>query len=292
MSTAYGPVLPRRRIATEVKALREKAHLRLDEVARETDVSTSTLSRIENAQGSPNALTIRALVDFYDLGGTELGTRLIKWARDGRQQGWWSNFSEAATEHTNLYVAYEGEAAVVKLYAIPFVPVLLHTDAYSEALARAFHPQYTDDQIKQIVRFRQKRQATLTHREDQAPLELKAILHPTCLTQLVGSPAVMRDQLRALMRTAQELLETVDLRILRESAPAHPAMVCAWSHFEYSYAIDDDVVHAETHVGLRNIEAQDQVKESARHFSELTQLSRNQEDSVACIQEVLDARYA
>lgn len=293
MSTIQGPTLPRRRIARELKELRETADLRLEEVARETDVSTSTLSRLENAHGSANALTIRALVDFYNLADTERGKRLVRWAKDGRKQGWWQNFPDAATtDNLSLYVAYESQAAVAKLYMIPFMPVLLQAPEYSRVITEAFHPTYSKDQIERLVGFQQRRQQILRRRDDQPPLKLRAILHESCFRQLVGARDVMRTQLQHLLDVAATC-KNVRLQVLPQDAPPHTAMRCVWSHFEYPDELDGDVTIIEPHVGvLTPLEEPGEVKKTARYFAELSHMSLNPSESVDFIQGVVERQFS
>lgn len=292
MSTIQGPTLPRRRIARELKELRETADLRLEEVARETAVSTSTLSRLENAHGAANALTIRALVDFYKIADTERGRRLVRWAKDGRKPGWWQNFPDAATDNSSLYVAYESQAAVVKVYVIPFMPVLLQAPEYSRVITEAFHPTYSKDQIERLVGFQQRRQQILSRRDNQPPLKLRAILHESCFRQIVGSKEVMRTQLQHLLDVTATY-KNVRLQVLPQGAPPHRAMRSVWSHFEYSDELDGDVTIIEPQVGvLTPLEEPSETKQTAQYFAELSHMSLNPSESVDFIQRVVERQFS
>ena len=289
--TAPGPVIPRRRIAKELRTLREQAHLRLDEVARKTEVSTSTLSRLENAQGTANALTIRALVDFYKIAGTELGKNLIGWARDGRKPGWWQGYPGAAVETNPSYVAYEAQASTIRLYLIPFIATLFQTHEYAEALAMHLNPESSKTEISDLVDFRQRRQQNLRNRDNQSPLEVHAILHYSCMTQMVGSPAIMRTQLNELLSIANELKDTVTIQILPQSARPHRATTCMWSHFHYAPDLDG-VVFIETHMGLIPHEDQDQVDRAKQDFEELAKISLSPRNTLKFIKESRDTYYS
>ena len=63
MPSPQGPLLPRRRLGAELRRLR--GDRTLDEVAAETLISTSKLSRLENGQGVPQLRDIRDLINFY-----------------------------------------------------------------------------------------------------------------------------------------------------------------------------------------------------------------------------------
>jgi len=284
-STAPGPVIPRRRIARELRLLREKRHLRLDEVARKTDVSTSTLSRLENAQGTANVLTIKALIKFYNVAGTDLGRNLVEWARDGRRPGWWQGDPGAAIENNPSYVAYEAQATLARLYVIPYIPTLFQTREYGEKFIAAT-TEYVGADLQNLLLFRQRRQSNLVKRTNQAPLKVHAILHESCLTQMVGSPEVMHDQLAELLRIGHDLGEHVTIQVLPQTSPPHRATTCAWSHFEYAPDLDG-VLFTETHVGLMAYEDKDLAAAAVDDFTQLAELSRTPDDSLEMIREAM-----
>ena len=285
-----GPVVPRRLIARELRSLRERRGLRLDQVAEESDVSTSTLSRLENAQGTANPLTIKALVNFYKIADTELGRNLINWARDGRKPGWWQSFRGAARETNPSYVAYESQAAEARMFLIPFLPTLFQTYDYAMELATRLNPDRTPDDIQGMVDFRQERKKMLYSRDGQEPLRVRAILHEACLSQVVGSDEIMRAQLHELLDIVGKLPDTVSIRILERTAPPQRAMQCPWVQFTYP----DDVGSAsflDTHVELKLYEAADQMQRVAEDFAELTAMSLDHDKSISFIEKVLATYY-
>jgi len=248
---------------------------------------------LENAQGSANTLTIRALVDFYKLEGTELGKRLLRWAKDGRKQGWWQQYPDAAIENTSLYVAYESQAAVAKLFVIPFLPVLLQTAEYSQALAKAWHPQYSDEEVERLVEFRRRRQQILDATEDRPALDLRVIMHETCLLQIVDSPQVMHSQLQKLLDVMDDTNKKVTLQVLPLSSRPHTASRCVWSHFEYEDELDGDITLIETHVGfITPLEGSEEVRRSAEQFEELSKLAMPEAESADLIRTTMKERYS
>ena len=289
----HGPTLPRRRIARELKKLREDRGLSLEDVARGTDVSTSTLSRLENAQGSANTLTMRALVAFYKLDNTEPGWRLLRWAKDGRKQGWWQRYPDAAVENTSLYVAYESQASTAKLYSIPFMPILLQTAEYSRALAKAFHPQYGEDEVERLVDFRRQRQRVLEASSDKSALDLRVILHESCLLQVVDSYEVMHDQLQHILDTMADTEKKVTVQVLSLNSQPHTASRCVWAHFEYEDELDPDITLLETHIGfIMPLEEPDEVRKSAEQFEELSALALTPTESTELIEQLMKLRYS
>ena len=92
----------------------------------------------------------------------------------------------------------EGEATVERLYTLPFVPALLATDAYAEAIYRDMERR-REAQIGPHMEIRRHRKAALKWRDGLEPLKLVAVTHERSLRQIVGSPTILRDQLDELV---------------------------------------------------------------------------------------------
>jgi transcriptional regulator with XRE-family HTH domain len=131
--TSQSPLLPRRRLGAELKKLREKARLRLDDVATQLMISSSKLSRLENGQGIPQQRDVRDLINFYKVAGTPLAERLMRWTREGRRQGWWKDYPDVVDELLDAYLAMESEASVMRSFAPTVLPGLLQTETYARA---------------------------------------------------------------------------------------------------------------------------------------------------------------
>jgi hypothetical protein len=87
-----GPLAPRRAIGTALRQLREEADKNLQDVASDTLISRSKLSRLENAQGRPLLRDIRDLIRYYGIEGTPQASRLLRWIKDAQRPGWWTDF--------------------------------------------------------------------------------------------------------------------------------------------------------------------------------------------------------
>lgn len=300
MSSTSGPTLPKRRIARELKLLREDRGVGLEEVARRTEVSTSTLSRLENAQGAANPLTMKALVHYYKLENTERGERLVRWAKDGRKQGWWTSFGDTATwDNASTYAAYEAQASRAHVYVFPFMPVLLHTEGYTRALAAAWNPAYTEAELDQLVKFRRRRQEVLTKRPTQDPLKLETIMHEACLTQQVGDTKTMREQLTKLIDVIEDSTSNVTLQVLRQDSRPHHATRYVWAHFSYedeaTGEVDQksNVTLLENHVGdFTLLERPEDVQRSAKEFEELSDRALSPAASAELIGKVIATKFS
>lgn len=246
-----GPLGPRRGIANALKKLREDSGKHLNEVAEDLMISTSKLSRLENAQGKPLPRDIRDLIAYYGIEGTPLAGRLQRWVTAAQRRGWWTNYDEVAGG-LDAHLAYEAEAAVERAYTIPFVPALLQTEDYARAIFRDMEHR-PDDEVSALVNVRKRRQEVLAYRDGLDPLQLIVVTHESALRQAVGSPEVLRDQLDALIE--RSMAPNVSFRVLPFTASPVLTMTCMYAYFEYRDADnqEQDVVHIETHAGFVSI---------------------------------------
>ena len=268
-----GPIVPRRRLAEELKSLRATDGRSLEEVARELLISTSKLSRLENAQGSPQPRDVRDLIRIYQVDDRR-AERMMRWVSAARKQGWWSDYeftSQGFAADLDVHVAYESEASVARVYTIPFFPSLLQTTEYSAALYRSLEPWRSPDEIEQLVELREGRRHLLTDREGQPPLYLNAVCHETAFHQVVGDAGILRRQIAALDSALDA--SNVEFRIFPFSASPPFSSTCMWTYFEFGDALDRDVVHIETHAGYRLQEEVESLAQYRRYFDELVRRS-------------------
>ena len=251
-----GPLGPRRAIAANLKRLREESGQSLNHVASALLISTSKLSRLENAQGKPNLRDIRDLISHYNIRGTSLARSLERWVRAAQEPGWWTDFDDDVTETIDAHLAYETDATVARTYTIPFVPALLQLPEYAQAVFRDMEHR-TGEQIAQLLEVRRRRQEALVSREDLEPLELIAVTHESTLHQVVGSPEILGRQLDELIE--RSTAANIRLRVLPFTARPTFSMTCMYAHFEYKDAGESDIVHIETHAGFFIIEDSQQV---------------------------------
>ena len=281
-----GPLGPRRAIANTVRKLREDRGKLLNEVARDLMMSTSKLSRLENAQGKPLPRDIRDLVRYYEIEGTPLAARMERWVKAAQRPGWWTSYDDEVIEGLDAHLAYEVDAAVARVYTIPFLPVLLQTLDYARAYYRDMEHR-PEPEIRQLLAVRQRRQEALRGREGLEPLKLVAVTHESSLRQFVGSPEIMHEQLDVLAELSKA--PNVTLRVLPFAAKPVFSMTCMYALFEYKDVGESDIVHIETHAGFFSIEDEDQVKRYRTHHEALMRASLTEEESRNRIISIRDA---
>ena len=217
--TAHSPTMRRRRLAAELRRLREAAGLTQEEVAGRLEWDPSKLSRIENRQVGLIARALPIFLDLYGVADEPLREGYFAMAREGKQRAWWQSFGDVIPSEYGTLIGLETEAVTISSYGQELIPGLLQTADYARSVIRAFRPDDTADGIARRVEVRMARQEVFT-RDD--PPRLWAVISEAVVRRAVGGQAVMAAQLRALASERDRPVVTV--QVLPFSAGEHPAM--------------------------------------------------------------------
>ncbi|MEV4631359.1 helix-turn-helix transcriptional regulator [Micromonospora sp. NPDC049523] len=230
------PTVRRRRIARELRQLRERGGMTLDQAARQLDMSKSNLSRIENAQIGIKPRDVRAALALYQVTGEE-AEALIEVARGAQGRGWWQSYSDVLPDWFEFYVGLEAEAAALRTYEAESVPGLLQTEEYARAI---YLLTAGDSGVERKVAARLQRQAVL-HRDPS--VQLSVVLNEAVLLRAVGGAHVMARQLEHMIKVAE--LPNVTIQVLPFAAGGHPAMTTPYVILGFAEAADASVVYLE-----------------------------------------------
>ncbi|MFJ7100262.1 helix-turn-helix domain-containing protein [Streptomyces albogriseolus] len=214
-----GPTTRRRQLGADLRRLRELAGLTLEEAGARVGISKATLSRYETKEGVVKWPAVDALCREY--GATdEERLALVELAKGARIQGWWRSLADPIPESMNLMLTLEDEVVREDHYACMYVPGLLQTRAYAEAVHRASEVQCEEREVQHMVDIRMKRQELL---ERQDPPHLWAVIDEAALRRRVGGHDVMREQLKHLLTMVERSRVTV--QVLPFDRGAHAAAV-------------------------------------------------------------------
>lgn len=112
-----------RRLAAELKQLREAARLTLEETAARLECSTSKISRIETGHVRVSPRDVRDLLRIYGVPDNQQAG-LIELAREARQKGWWQAYG-SLEPHLATYLGLEHEASEIRIYRVSRAPAVL-----------------------------------------------------------------------------------------------------------------------------------------------------------------------
>ncbi|MFJ4426958.1 helix-turn-helix domain-containing protein [Streptomyces bobili] len=266
----------RRQLGAMMRKLRARKGLTLEEAGGLVGVSKATVSRYETQAGPVKWLVVDALCREYD--ATEAERRaVVAIAKDAKQQGWWSSFSDSMPESMNLLLTLEDEAVRENHCACVYVPGLLQTRAYSTALQKANEIPLETSEIDRLVDIRMKRQEILTRSK---PLRMWAILDESVIRRVVGSPETMREQLDRLLEANES--PHITLQVLPFARGAHGA---ALGSFVIIGGVEPtlDVVYVDFHTGSLFLEKEEELERYRLAFEYLQAQALDMEASSSLI---------
>jgi len=286
--TAPGPAGPRRRLGAELRRLRVRAGLHLEQVARQVPCSTSKVSRLETGKGVPKPADVRRLMEIYRVESDTEREMLMRLVRDSREHGWWEPYTEGVAperfvlDPSGRYPALETEAVAVRSFDVSVLHGLLQTADYARAVMRALLPQHSREEVEQLVELRLKRQQAL--RRAERPLRYSAVLDEAVLCRLAGGPTVMAAQLRAILDAGE--LPNVSIRVLPFAAGVHRAHFGRFVILDFDDEVAYDVVYAEGPAGDDYLESPSDVDLYKDVFGDVAGRSLDRDASLALV-----ARY-
>ncbi|HEX4356906.1 MAG TPA: helix-turn-helix transcriptional regulator [Pseudonocardia sp.] len=272
MAKAEGPLLPRRRLGAELRRLRDTRTL--EQVAEDTLISTSKLSRLENGQGVPQPRDIRDLIAYYEVDPPE-AERLRRWMSTGRRQAWWKEYSEVISQPLDAYLDFESGASTIRTYAQTVIPGLLQTPEYAAHVLAAIPPKKDPGHIAQLVEIRKRRQENLLGSD--SPTRLITVIDEAAVRRIIGSEEETWQQLDRLRELADS--RRVTIQILPFDAGAHAGLMGMFTIFQFADEIDRDIVSIETHSGDRYLEEESSVLEYLRLFDSVSHSAMDPADS-------------
>jgi transcriptional regulator with XRE-family HTH domain len=262
MAAPQSPIGSRRRLGAELRRLRGKAGLTLDEVADMMTCSTSKISRLETGKGIPKMPDIRELIRIYGVTSDTEQDMLLRLVRDGRQPGWWEPLTEGVhperfvMDNPGRYAALENDAAMIRSFDVTLVFGLLQTADYARTFLSTLLPHHSPEEIDRLVELRLTRQDAL-RRTSPPPLGLVAVLDEAIFLRTVGGRAAWKAQLEYIIEMSE--LPTVSVHVL----PFELGLLRAhYGHFvllEIPEELGSDVVYIEGHAGETYLDAASEV---------------------------------
>ena len=208
MSAPASPTVRRRRLAAELREIREDKGKSGDTVAAALKWSPSKISRYERARTGLRPREVERLLDYYQITGPRR-TLLLGLAEDAAQKGWWEGSADSLSEDYQQFIGLEHEAASMAIWHVDVVTGLLQTEAYARHIIGSYSrvEPMPPGMIGRLVRVRMRRQQVL-HREG---LHLSVVLDESVLRRRIGDEAVMYDQLQRLVQEADRPRMTLQI---------------------------------------------------------------------------------
>lgn len=169
-------------LGAELRRARNGAGMTQDQLASRLGYDRSVIAKAETGERPPSADVAVALDDtFPHLDGLISRLAVLARSADGPIPVWFEDWLEA-----------ERRAGMLRIWQPIIIPGLLQTADYARALLVAGQDDTSDDFIDALVRARLARQEIFGRPE---PPHTVIVLDEPVLHRLIGSPAIMHDQL-------------------------------------------------------------------------------------------------
>ena len=207
------PTVRRRRLAAELRGIRESKGKSGDTVAAALKWSPSKISRYERARTGLRPREVERLLDYYEITGPRREL-LLGLAEDAAQKGWWEEYSDSLSDDYKQFIGLEHEATSMAIWHVDVVTGLLQTEEYARHIISSYSrvDPMPPGMIGRLVKVRLRRQQVL----DREDLLLSVVLDESVLKRRIGDESVMYEQLQRLVRDGDR--PNLTLQILPLSA--------------------------------------------------------------------------
>lgn len=270
------PTVRMRRLAVELRRLRDLAGLSQEDVTGQTGVNVATLYRIETGRTKPQLRTLNALLDAYGVTGSNREA-LILLQKDAGKRGWLNTSDSGLPEQYTAYINFEAEAREILNYETIFIPGLLQTADYAREVIAGVLPTATGDDIQRRVDARLKRQELLTAPDSP---QLWAVIDEAALHRRVGNSSIMRDQLLHLATQART--PHVTIQVVPFKAGAHPGMPGSFIILRFG-PIAPDIVYIDSMGGDLFLEEEAELIRHNMVFEHLRAIALSPSDTAALL---------
>jgi len=199
MVAPSSPTVRRRRLAAELRGIRESKGKSGDAVAAALKWSPSKISRYERARTGLRPREVERLLDYYEITGPRREL-LLGLAEDAAQKGWWEEHADSLSDDYKQFIGLEHEATSMAIWHVDVVTGLLQTEDYARHIISSYSrvEPIPPGMIGRLVRVRMRRQQVL----NRDGLQLSVVLDESVLRRRIGDDAVMYDQLQQLVKEA------------------------------------------------------------------------------------------
>jgi len=210
MTMPGSPTVRRRRLAAELRAIRESKGKSGDVVAAALRWSPSKISRYELARTGLKLPEVEKLLDYYEVSGAQRSL-LLNLAKDAARKGWWEEYTGGLTPDYQQFIGLEHEATSISIWHVEVVPGLLQTEDYARYIIRSYNQvePIAPGLIERLVRVRMQRQRVLAR---ESGLQLDVVLDESVLRRLICDEKVMHGQLTRLVEVGDR--PNVTLQVL------------------------------------------------------------------------------
>jgi transcriptional regulator with XRE-family HTH domain len=238
------PYVRRRRLAAELRTIRENRGLTTDELAKLVYQSRTKITRLETAQIRPDLNEVVDILEALHVTGRQYD-KLFRLARDAAHKGWWDRYGNPMGPRQKLYADLEFGAERICSYNQTGIPAALQTSDFIEALVELDEAQGPIDyRPERMADARTNRRLRLLQAD--GPI-YDAVLDECMIHRLATPPAVKEAQLRHMVDVVRAN-DRITLRVLPCDKPIPGGLLpkTSFSLYTFPEAADPPLVVVDT----------------------------------------------
>ena len=236
MPADQGPVVQSALLRGDLIRLRREGGLTQEQVAAQLEWSPSKLIRVEGGRSSITKVDLDALLIKYGVTSESTRERLQLLNRGSRERAWWEKYRDDVSPTYLNYVGFEAGAAFIRQFQSGFLPGLLQTAGYAEAVTVN---SVDAVRVAAMVGLRLQRQSELAQR-DPRPRQYY-VVDEAVIRRHVGiakDPDIMPSQLREIADRAEQD-DLVTVRVIPFEAGAHRGLYGPFTLLEFDGGLSD-----------------------------------------------------
>ncbi|MFD5558673.1 helix-turn-helix domain-containing protein [Streptomyces sp. NPDC127068] len=222
MAARRGPTFRRRALGKELRILRERTGITIQEAAAGLGFSDTKLSRVETGHNSlPRVEDLEGLLDRYGVEDIDQRDALLTLHRDSLSRDPYTPYRDSMPSGMPMYVGLESDAREIRAWQPMVVFGLLQSESYTRAQFMLAKPieETTTQFVENNVSLRMERKRLITRSD--SPITLRVILDESALRRVIGGPDVMKEQYEEIGRLSA--LDNVTVQILPQKAATYRA---------------------------------------------------------------------
>ncbi|GAB2682568.1 helix-turn-helix transcriptional regulator [Saccharopolyspora gloriosae] len=273
------PTVGRRWLAQEIRRLRENAGLKQGDVAARLRCAQGKIAHMESMRNAISGPDLEIMLPFFGVPAERIGWYL-QLADVAKQKGWWDG-NQAIPDWFSLYVGLEWGASEIREWDLGFIPGILQTRAYAEAVL-GDDLSVSEERLAKQAEARLRRRDALT-RED-LPLFMHAIIDEAALRRVIGGERVMVEQIQHLLEFCAS--PHVIVQVMTFDRGPHRGQLGSFHLLDFANADDRGVVYVENQAGGTCLEEVAEVESFRQVFEELTMKALSITDSEVFLREL------
>jgi hypothetical protein len=262
---AIGPTVRRIALGSSLRRLREQAGIDRETAGNAIRGSVAKISRIETGRVGFKIRDVSDLLSLYGVTDPAERAVVLDLARHANQPGWWYRYNDLLPSWSEIYLGLEQDAAVIRTFALQFVPELLQTPGYARAVTELAATGI--EEIERRVELRIRRQQLLTR--DDPPMFWAVIDESVLRRSVCDEPDVLRAQLIHLLEVNER--PNVSLQFVPLSHGGHPTAGGSFTLLRFTQRDLPDVVYLEQ---LTNAQCLDKRSDTERYTTVMERLVR------------------